>query len=188
MDHHELQQLGGKKKTNTNSSTKIKLSMELMNRLHRVNNSILTKHVFKGNNIIQNTNMHGQKHKKKKSQLWKTANQFQQKTGRIQNTNKKRRRRRKTQLRKRKKDSYRIRVGNTNPTTRTNQRRVLIKILHPGLQEVTMQRPRLHLVAINIIVNWVLYFLLCILYTHGFGQYYYYYVGDRKGRRKKKTF
>jgi len=66
MDHHELQQLGGKKKTNTNSSTKIKLSMELMNRLHRVNNSILTKHVFKGNNIIQNTNMHGQKHKKKK--------------------------------------------------------------------------------------------------------------------------
>jgi len=65
MDHHELQQLGGKKKTNTNSSTKIKLSMELMNRLHRVNNSILTKHVFKGNNIIQNTNMHGQKHKKK---------------------------------------------------------------------------------------------------------------------------
>jgi hypothetical protein len=65
MDHQELQQLGGKKKTNTNSSTKIKLSMELMNRLHRVNNSILTKHVFKGNNIIQNTNMHGQKHKKK---------------------------------------------------------------------------------------------------------------------------
>jgi hypothetical protein len=186
MDHQELQQLGGKKKTKTNSSTKIKLSMALMNRSHRVNNSILTKHVFKGNNKIQNTNMHGQKHKKKIPTL---ENSKSIPTKNRQNTeHKQKRRRRKTEIRKGKKDSYRIRVGNTNPTTRTNQRRVLIKILHPGLQEVTMQRPRLHLVAITIIVNWGLYFLLCILYTHGYGQYYYYYVGDRKGRRRKKTF
>jgi hypothetical protein len=89
------------------------------------------------------------------------------------------------------KKSYRIRVGNTDPTTRTNQRRVLIKILHLGLQEVTMQRQRLHLVAIavittTIIVNWVLHFLLCILYTHGCCQYYYcYYVGDRKKKTRR---